>query len=381
MDIDISKFKSTMSSPVSKQGNKFSLATILNKEIKLFGKRFGDKQKEKLYGEMNTLLNAGVDIKTSLELLEGDHFKKEESKILSNIRENIIKGKSFSQALEQSGYFSNYEVFSIKIGEESGKINEIVKELANYYTKRIALKRQMTGIFTYPIFLIMVSTGILYFMLNNVVPMFADVFKKFGKELPVFTQKIIGLSNWTQAYGAYIVLGILAIIIFLYINRKKTWFRKYWSIFLINMPLFGKLIKKVYQARFCQSMNLLITAKTPLTEALSLVEKMIDFYPIEVALVTIRKDITKGMSLHESMKKFPFFEKRMVSLIKVAEEVNQLDGMFGKLATQYNQEVEHQTAITGKLVEPLLILIIGAMVGVILVAMYQPMFEMNNLME
>jgi type IV pilus assembly protein PilC len=379
MAIDISKYKTNVVTSKKEEGK--GLSSILNKEIKLFGKKFGDKQKEKLYGEMTTLLNAGVDIRTSLELLEEDHFKKEETKILKGIRENIIRGKSFSQSLADSGHFSTYEVYSIKIGEESGKIIDIVKELGIYFSKRIALKRQMTGIFTYPVFLIVVSVGILYFMLNNVVPMFADVFKKFGKELPFFTQKIMALSDWTQHYFGYILLILAAGIGFLYSQRKKTWFRKSWAWFIIRIPLFGKLIKKVYLARFCQSMNLLISARTPLTEALSLVKKMIDFYPLEIALAEIQKDITKGTSLHESMKKFPIFEKRLVSLIKVAEEVNELDNMFGKLSGQYNTEVEHQTAITGKLMEPILILVIGTLVGFILVAMYQPMFEMNNLME
>lgn len=376
MAIEITKYK-PVGTPASKEGK---ISSVLSKEISL-GKKFNDKQKEKLYSELATLLGAGVDIRNSLEMLEGEHFKKEEKKILGRIRENIIRGKSFSQALEQSGYFSHYETFSIKIGEESGRILEIVKELSRYFTRRIQLKRQMTGIFTYPVFLIVVSVSILYFMLNNVVPMFADVFKKFGKDLPAFTQKIIGLSNWTQHYFGYILLGVLIIVITLYINRKKIWFRKYWSVFLVNIPLFGKLIRKVYLARFCQSMNLLISAKTPLTEALELVEKMIGFYPIEIAIVQVKQDITKGMSLHESMKKFSCFDKRMVSLIKVAEEVNQLDQMFGRLSDQFNQEVEHQTAITGKLMEPILILVIGTLVGIILVAMYQPMFEMNNLME
>lgn len=380
MAIEISKYKTGTLPKAAKKENQPALMNLLSRDISI-GKKFGDKQKEKFYGEMATLLGSGVDIKTSLELLEGEHFKKEEKKILGKVRAEIIRGKSFSQALQESGYFSNYEVYSIKIGEESGRVLEISKELAFYFTRRIQLKRQMTGIFTYPVFLIVVSFGILYFMLNNVVPMFADVFKKFGKELPSFTQKIISLSNWTQQYFGLILLGIGGIVVFLYLNRKKTWFRKYWAVFLVKMPLFGRLIKKVYLARFCQSMNLLISAKTPLTEALALVEKMIGFYPIETAIATIRQDITKGMSLHESMRKFPFFEKRMVSLIKVAEEVNQLDQMFGKLSTQYNQEVEHQTAITGKLVEPILILVIGTLVGIILVAMYQPMFEMNNLME
>jgi len=375
MAIDLAKHK-----PVLVKTHEAGKLAFLQKEIS-FGKKFGDKQKERFYNELTTLLNAGVDINGALEILQNENFKKHEKAILIGIKDCIVSGKSFSAALMETGHFSKYEVYSIKIGEESGRILQIVKELGLYFSKRIKLKRQMTGIFTYPVFLLVVSTGILYFMLNNVVPIFSDVFKKFGKELPAFTQKVISLSNWTQAYFVYVVLVLMLIVGFLYWNRNKVWFRKYSFKLLFALPMFGKLFHKVYLARFAQSMTLLINAKTPITEALALVEKMIACYPIEVALSTIRSEITKGISLNEAMRKHKVFDSRMVSLIKVAEEVNQLDAMFERLAHQYNDELEHQTAIAGKLVEPILILVIGAMVGIILIAMYQPMFEMNNLME
>ena len=125
-------------------------------------------------------------------------------------------------------------------------------------------------------------------------------------------------------------------------------------------------------------MNLLISAKTPLVTAIELVKKMVGFYPLEISLQTIQDDILKGQPLHLSLSKFKIYNKRMVSLIKVAEEVNQLDTIFLKLSKQYSDEVEHQTSILGSLIEPAMIIFLGAFVAIILVAMYLPLFQMSS---
>jgi type IV pilus assembly protein PilC len=237
------------------------------------------------------------------------------------------------------------------------------------------------SVFTYPFFLITVTFGVLYFMLNNVVPMFAEVFQRFGKELPPFTQKIISASNFVGTYGIWFLSTIVIIAAILFHQRKEHWFRKLSAHILLRMPLFGLLIRKVYLARFCQAMKLLVKAKIPLVEALEMVEKMIGFVPLEEALSSVRSNLLKGSNLHTEMASHAIFDRRMVSLIKVSEEVNKLDAMFEKLANQYNDEVEHRTSVMGSLIEPLMILMIGAIVGVILVAMYQPLFNISNILE
>ena len=153
------------------------------------------------------------------------------------------------------------------------------------------------------------------------------------------------------------------------------------AAFQLRLPLFGTTIRKAYLARFCQAMNLLITAKTPLVEAVGLVRSMISFYPMEESLAKIEEDLTKGKSLNESLAKFSIYERRMVSLIRVAEEVNQLDSMFGRLAKQYSEDVEHQTKTMGSVLEPVIIVFIAVVVGGILVAMYMPMFNFQELIK
>lgn len=378
MGIDLSKIKTN--TVAGEKAPKKNWLEILNRDISV-GNSFGDKKKEQFYSDLYTLFAAGMDLRASLDLMTTEQTKKKDRELIAGIREEVIKGKSFSDALEKTGLFSSYEFFSIRIGEETGKLPEILKELMLYYNKRIALKRQLIKVLTYPCFVILVSGGVIYFMLKHIVPMFSDVFKRFGSELPSLTQKVMHLSEAVSKYGIFVFTGILIFILFLWLSRKKIWFRKASAAFLIRIPFFGTLIKKVYLARFCQSMQLLVSSRTSLVEAIDMTAKMIGFYPIEESLLQIKSELVKGKSLHESMQKYPVYDRKMVSLIKVAEEVHQLDIMFEKMAKQYGEEVEHKTSTIGSIVEPLMIIIIGGVVGFILVAMYLPLFNLGGAIE
>ncbi|MFL5763639.1 MAG: type II secretion system F family protein [Bacteroidia bacterium] len=351
---------------------------FLQKDIQLFGSSFNDKKKERYYSELNILFAAGVDIRSALELIANEQAKEKEKKLFLQIHDAIVAGSTLSAAMKETDLFSDYEIFSLRIGEESGKLTEILKELSGFFSKKIKQKRQVTSALSYPLIVFIASTGAITFMMKFVVPMFSDVFKRFKGELPGFTKFIIHLSDLFSDYFLYMFLSLLAVIVFLYAQRKAVWFRDYGSRFILKVPVIRDMIAKIYLARFCQSMNLLISARTPLVIALELVSKMTGFYPIEVSLVKVREDVLKGVPLHESLGKFKIYDRRMVSLIKVAEEVNQMDTMFGKLAKQYSDDVEHQTAILGSLIEPLMIIFLGVLVAVILVAMYLPMFQMSS---
>jgi type IV pilus assembly protein PilC len=357
------------------------ILAFLNKDISIGGAIVNDKLKERYYNDLNVLLSAGVDLKTALEMFANELDKKKQRQFFNDMVDQVIKGKSLSSAMENKMKFSKYECVSIRIGEETGELSNILKELSAYFMRRIKLKRQVISVFSYPFFLLTVTFGVLYFMLNNVVPMFADIFQRFGKELPPFTLSIIRASDMVKSGGLYFLLIVFALVLLIYGQRKKEWFRSGSAWMLIRLPVFGKLVHKIYLSRFCQSMQLLVAAKVPLVEALALVRSMIDFYPIEEALDEMSADILKGKSLHEGMAKFPFFDRRMVSLVRVSEEVNSLDSMFARLTVQYNDEVEHRTSVLGSLIEPLMILLIGVIVGVILVAMYQPLFNISNILE
>lgn len=372
--------KATTSEPGVSTADKISAA--LNKDIKLFEKKFGAVQKEAFYSELGLLLSSGIDIKTALEIIEDQLKVKKHKLILEQIKHDIISGQAVWESVQKhSTVFSTYEYQSIKIGEESGKLPEVLIELGKFYNSSIKLRRQIIGTLTYPVVVLVMSVLIVQFMLSFVVPMFSDIFKHTGAELPWVTLMLIKASNHAgllfYSLAAFVAIGFLVHKT----QQHKTWFRKYTAQFFLKIPVVKDLIQKIYLARFCQSMKLLLGSRVLLIDALDLVKNMIGYYPIEHALDSVKKDVYAGKLLNESLAEHPIFPKKLVSLIKVSEEVNAPELIFDKLSKQYSDEIEHQQAIIGKIIEPLFLVILGGLVGFILIAMYTPMFQMSSGLE
>lgn len=342
---------------------------------------FGDKKKEKLYKELRILLHSGVNIKKAIDIIIEQTKNKKDKAIFTTINNEILNGKSLTNALEKTDKFSTYEIYSIKIGEETKNLDHIFNELQLFFYRKIQIKRQVITVSAYPTFVIGITIVVLAFMLRSVVPMFAKVFKQFGGELPSLTQKIIYLSNHSNIIFGTIGALVLIFGIIHYYSKRKERYRSFISKFIYHIPFFGKLINTVYLARFCQSMSLLLSSKTSLIDALELIKKMINYYPIESTISPITKAIIRGKSLGHCMADYKVYDINLVSMIKVAEEVNQLDGMFDNLAKQYSEEVEYKTKTIGVVIEPLIITVIGLIVGVIMIAMYLPMFDLSKILN
>ena len=376
--IDVSKYKLDRQSKKPAKGKSKDLLEVLNKDISLFGNQLSDKKKERFYSELNLLFVSGIDIKSALEHIEQESKSKKDKAIFQSIKEEVVEGQSLSEAIKKTGKFSTYEFYSLQIGEESGQLSEVFKELAIYFSKKIKQRRIVVSALSYPAIVMFFALGAVWFMLQFMVPMFADVFKRFGGELPDITQFIIDLSDWLSANVYYVLGGIFAIIIFIMTQKKNDWFRKISSSAILALPFFGGIFRKIYLARFCQSMNLLLLADVPLIRAIDLVKQMVGFYPLETSLEKVKDDIMLGKNLNTSLSRFNIFPRRLVALIKVGEEVNELDQIFGKLAQQYGDEVEYQTGMLGTLIEPIMIVFLGLIVGVILISMYLPLFQLST---
>jgi type IV pilus assembly protein PilC len=208
--------------------------------------------------------------------------------------------------------------------------------------------------------------------------MFSDVFKRFGNDLPAVTKAVISFSVFLKKYmGAFFVflLGLVVMIIW---QRNRSWYRRLASALLLKIPVVGVITQKIYLSRFANTMALLTGAKIPIVQAIQLTRQMITFYPIEQSLQQIEEKIIAGDALHKSLSEFNVYTPKMVSMIKVGEEVNQLELFFSRVATQYSNEVEHQVNLLNKLLEPLIIVILGLIVGVVLIAMYLPLFKLGQ---
>ena len=378
--IDLSKYEK----PKHKSANKSQAAStpgltdLLNRDIAFGSKELNDKKKEYLYLELSSLLKAGIDLKSSFELITADQQKDKDKQLFKSIQDAVLNGMTFSDALKQSNKFSLYEVYSLQIGEETGKLIEVLTDLAKFYQSKIKQQRKIVSALTYPCIVLSTSLSAVFFMLKFVVPMFGDVFIRFGGKLPWITEKIISISKAMEDnFGKFIALIIL-VSLFVMIFHKTEQFRKVVSKIILHIPLIGNLVQKIYLARFCNSMRLLINAKLPLLRAIALIRQMIRYYPVDSTLATIEQNIMQGKSLHQSLQQFGIYPSKMVQLVKVGEETNQLDYFFGIISEQYIEEVEYKTSTLSSVMEPLIIIFLGLIVGIILISMYLPLFQMSN---
>jgi type IV pilus assembly protein PilC len=372
MNIDLSQYNQTE----DRSTESSSIMDLLNKDIQLFGNGLNMKKKEEFYTEMEILLRSGLDLDTALSMMQESFNKEKDKNLFAAIHANVREGDSFSEAIAKSGKFSEYEVSSLKIAEQAGKLAPILGELAQYFAKNLQYQRLLIGALSYPILVITVAVFALLFLLNFLVPLFGEIYGRLNQDLPGITQFIVSLSAVINQYLPYVSVGFLVLISISFWQRKKMWFRKYSSWLLLRMPIFGKLVHQIYLSRFCQAMAFLLDAKVPLLQAIELCKRMIQFYPLEMSLEQTEAGIFKGISLHECLTQSSIYPRRMLALIKVGEETNQLDNIFLKMANQYSEEVEQQTKLLGSLIEPVLIVFLALIVGVVLVSMYLPIFKL-----
>ena len=341
-------------------------------------KKLTDKQKARFYADMHMLLSSGLDINTILEIIISQTDNKNENKAFTGVRDVVVKGNSIAEAVREFGLGSDYEYYALKIGEESGKMNDVLKEIEKYYTRKIQQRRQISGAITYPVLVLTTAVMAVVFMLSVIVPMFKEIFQRFHGNLPLLTRNIINLSNWFKHHYILVFAVIIITGISLHYLKRLGKYREIMHNLSLRLPLFGNVIRNVQYARFSHTMALLSGAHIPLVNSLNLVSKMIQFIPLKRAIQFTLREVTEGKSLNISLERTGFFDKKFTSFIKASEEVNQLEYAFKKLNDQYNQEIDYKLNILGDLLEPILIVIVGALVAVILIAMYLPLFQLGT---
>lgn len=361
--------------PKEKKSSSFDINSLLKKEVS-FGNSFSDKKKEVFYVDLYVLLQAGLTLKDALTLIAEE--KKKESELIQEVINQLINGKNLSEAIKQQKEFSVYEYHSIQIGEQTGTLLTVVKELGMFYKRKNEQKRMVMSALSYPIVVLCTAALAILFMLQFVVPMFTDIFKQNKVELPWITKKIVALSLCFQEYWWVLLMFILVIIVAIQFVKNKRWYFKWKSLITLKLPFFGTFVKKIKIAQFTQALALLTGAKVPLLNGLQLTKEMIAFYPLEKALQKIENDVLLGKSLYEAIRVHSFFDKKMISLIKVAEETNQNETIFKRLTAQYNEDISYVSKNISATLEPIIILVLGAIVATILIAMYLPMFKLST---
>lgn len=357
------------------------VSSILQKEITLLGSSFSNKVKEDLYTELSVLLNAGINLKNAIELIETNLKKKTHKDILNQILKAIVSGASLSEAMHNVKVFSNYEYYSIKIGEETGTLAQVTQQLGDFFAHKNEQRRQLVSALTYPTIILCTAILVVIFMLNYVVPMFQDIFEQQKIKLPAITKFIINSSALLKAYGWIFIAALVAIITTKSLFNSKPWYRKAKDQFILKLPFIGEFVKTVYLSQFTQAVSLLTASKVPVVNSIQLVKQMISFYPLQTALNDAEAQILRGQTLSQSLEVHKLFDAKMIALIKVAEETNQNEFIFERLNSQYNMQVQQRSKLLSTVMEPIIILIVGVLVGVILIAMYLPMFKLSSVLS
>ena len=363
-----------------KRKQKQSLDNILKTEIKLFGPAFKNKQKESFYIELSVLLKAGVNLKNALTIQIESENKAAIKSILENLQDAIINGSSLSKAIKAHRSFTEYEYYSLKIGEETGTLVKVAESLGQFFERKNEQRRTLITALTYPIIILCTSVLVVIFMLRYVVPMFEDIFKQNNVELPAVTKVIMNTSKIIENYSLTILFISIGMILILKYLMSKLWFKSYIQHLLLRIPFIGVFINKVQMAQFTQAVALLSAAKVPILNSIQLVKNMLSFKPIQDGLDIVEKNIIKGKSLSESLAQSAYFDSKMIALVKVSEETNQTEYIFERLNLQYNTEVKQQSKLVSTVLEPLIIVFVGLFVGIILIAMYLPMFRLGSVL-
>jgi type IV pilus assembly protein PilC len=358
-----------------------SLIALGKYEIKFFS-GLKDKQKERFFSEIGMLLSSGVDLQTILELSLNTITQKNKLKnVYEKINEQIINGITLASAMESTKQFNNFDCYSIKIGEDTGELATVFNKLADYYSKKIVQGRKIKSALSYPIVVLITTIGAVFFMLKFVVPMFSETLVRFGGELPALTKFVVYLSNHISSFFFYFLIIATAGVLFYYYNRNNEKLKRVLAKIVLNIPFVGKVVYKSHLLQFAQAMELLLNARVNIVDSIDLTIKMMQFYPLNNALKHIREDVLKGDFFYNSMLKQTFFDQSMIVLVKIGEEVNQLDKIFAQLAKQYQNDLEYQSGILISILEPVLLLVLALIVGTILIAMYLPMFKIGTVIH
>lgn len=342
--------------------------SVSSKELVLFSR------------QLSTLVSAGVPLVQGLSILEEQVESKLFKGIVHQIREDIEAGQSITDALRKHpAAFEELYVSMIKAGEVGGILDVILERLSAYLEATEVLKGKVKGAMMYPLVVCTIAGSVTLFLIIGVIPTFKTIFEGFGAELPFVTQFMIDLSDFLRNYF-YVVIAIPFVLFFSIKQYGKTeGGQRNIDAFLLKLPVFGMLLRKVAVAKFTRTLSTLIKSGVPILQALETVAKTAGNKVIEIAVMTARESVKEGERIATPLRKSGVFPPMVIQMIAIGEETGNLDAMLAKIADFYDQEVD--TAVKGltSMIEPIIIVLMGLVIGFIVIAMFLPMFELGNL--
>ncbi len=329
--------------------------------------------------QLATMLAAGIPLVQAFDIVGNGNDKPSMQKLILDIKADVEGGTSLHEALAKHPlYFDDLYVNLVEAGEQAGALETLLDKIATYKEKTEALKKKVKKALFYPAAVMVVAVIVTVILLLFVIPQFEDLFKGFGADLPAFTQMVINLSRWLQD-NWYIFFGIIggAIYAFLHFYKRSKAMREWMDKALLKLPIIGPIMYKSAVARFARTLSTMFAAGVPLVEALESVAGATGNIVFENAVLKMRDEVATGQRLQRAMENTGLFPNMVIQMIAVGEEAGALDTMSGKVATFYEAEVDNAVDSMSSLLEPLIMAVLGVLVGGLVVAMYLPIFKLG----
>ena len=353
----------------------------LDREITIPG--FGESIKQRdvviMTRQLATMIDAGLPIVQCLEVLATQSPNRKLRVVIRQLKEEVESGSTFTDALRKHPkLFDDLFVNMVAAGEVGGILDSILHRLASYMEKAMKLKAKIKGAMIYPAVIVTVAVGVTAILLIFVIPVFAELFSSFGQALPAPTQFTINLSNFTIAYFPYIVSVVVAAAVAARQAYRTEGGRLAFDHAFLQLPVFGDLIRKSSVARFTRTLSTLVSSGVPILDALAITARTSGNKVVERAILATRISISEGRTIAEPLSQSKVFPPMVCQMISVGETTGALDSMLQKIAEFYEDEVDNAVANLTALMEPLVIVFLGVVIGGLVISMYLPIFKLGS---
>ena len=329
--------------------------------------------------QLSTMLTAGIPLVQAFEIVGAGHENAAMQKLILNIKGDVEGGSALAEALaKQPLYFDDLFVNLVEAGEQAGALETLLDKIATYKEKTEAIKKKIKKALTYPAAVMVVALVVTTILLVFVIPAFEDLFKGFGADLPTFTRMVIDLSVFVRTNGVILAIGIAAAFTtFFYFKKRSRALRHFLDRLSLKAPIIGPILQKASIARYARTLSTMFSAGVPLVEALQSVAGACGNIVYEQGVLAMRDEVATGQRLQQAMENTDLFPNMVIQMIAVGEESGSLDDMSAKVADFYEEDVDNAVDNLSSLLEPLIMSILGVLVGGLVVAMYLPIFKMG----
>ena len=349
--------------------------------VKLGGK-VNDREMAIFTRQFSTMIDAGLPLVQCLNILAEQSESKTLRAVTANVARQVEAGSTLAESLRRHPRtFDDLFTNLVQVGEAGGILDVVLQRLSVYIEKAAALKRKVKAAMVYPSTIIGVAFLIVIFMLTFVIPTFATMFKNLGADLPLPTQIVLWMSDFVRGYIIFIILGAMGAVYLLRRYYKTENGKSTIDALLLKLPVFGTLIRKVAVARFTRTFGTLVSSGVPILEGLRITARTAGNKVVERAVMQCRAAVTAGKTLAEPLKSSGVFPPMVTQMIAVGEQTGALDAMLNKIADFYDDEVDTAVGALTALLEPLMIVILGVIIGGLVVAMYLPIFRLVTLIK